>query len=95
MLSKSTTPQIAFRYRTVDSANGVTRQTVKRLADHLGLDETQVIHTALQAMAVKMLPQYEADDGPLTAVQMRQLRKHVPQGKKRSVRSSLIEAVPA
>jgi len=46
-------------------------------------------------MAVKMLPQYEEDDGPLTATQMRQLRKHIPQGKKRSVRSSLIEAVSA
>ena len=46
-------------------------------------------------MAVKLLPQYEADDGPLTAAQVRQIRKGVPQGKKTSVRSSLFEAAPA
>jgi hypothetical protein len=42
-------------------------------------------------MAVKLLPQYEADDGPLTVAQVRQIKKRVPQGKKRSVRSSLFE----
>ena len=50
---------------------------------------------ALYAMAVKLLPQYEADDGPLTASHIRQIRKRVPQGKKRSVRSSLFEGKPA
>ena len=44
---------------------------------------------------VQVLPQYEADDGPLTAVQVRQIKKHVPQGSKRSVRSSLFEAETA
>jgi hypothetical protein len=43
-------------------------------------------------MAVKLLPQYEADDGPLTASQVRQIKKRVPQDKKRSVRSSLFDA---
>jgi len=33
--------QIAFLYRTVDSASGVTRKTVKRLARVLGVDETR------------------------------------------------------
>ena len=33
-------PQIAFRYRMKDSATGVTRSTAKRLADALGVDET-------------------------------------------------------
>ena len=42
-------------------------------------------------MAVKLLPQYEADDGPLTASQIRQLKKCTVPGKKRSVRSSLFE----
>ena len=36
--------QIAFRYRSQDSATGVTRTTAKRLAEVLGVDETQVIH---------------------------------------------------
>lgn len=94
MPTKSSRTQIGFRYRAFDSANGVTRQTAQRLADALGVDETQVIHTALAALAVKMLPLYEADEGPLSGAQMHQLRKHIPQGKQRAVRSSLIETVP-
>jgi len=39
--------QIAFRYRLVDSASGVTRETAKRLAKQLGMDETQAIHHVL------------------------------------------------
>jgi len=95
MAARSPANQIAFRYRPADSATGVTRDTAKRLAQRLGVDETQAIHLALHDMAVKMLPQYEADEGPLTGAQMRQIRKRVPQGKKRSVRSSLFEVEPA
>lgn len=91
MPSRSSANQIAFRYRATDSASGVTRKTAKRLAERLGVDETQAIHQALHALAVKMLPQYEADDGPLSAAQLRQIKKRVPQGTKRSVRSSLFE----
>ena len=87
--------QIPFRYRTTDSATGVTRETAKRLADSLGVDETQMIHHALHALAVKLLPQYEADDGSLTATQLRQIKKRVPQGCKRSIRSSLFETATA
>ena len=91
MSVRSTSNQIAFRYRSVDSATGITRGTAKRLAKKLGVDETQAIHQALRELAVKMLPQYEADDGPLTATQVRQIKKRVPQGSKRSVHSSLFE----
>ena len=94
MPTRSIADQIAFRYRAVDTTTGVTRDTAKRLADHLGVDETQAIHLALHDMAVRMLPQYEADDGPLTAAQMRQIKKRAPQVKKRSVRSSLFEVQP-
>ena len=87
----STIAQIAFRYRATDSTAGVTRQTAKRLAEYLGVDETQLIHRALRELATKILPQYEADDGPLTAAQIRQIKERVPQGSKRSVRSSLLE----
>lgn len=91
MTSRSATIQIAFRYRTVDSPSGVTRKTAKRLAERLGVDETQAIHLALRELAAKVLPQYEHDNGPLSAAQVRQIRKLVPQGTKRSVRSSLVE----
>ena len=58
---KTAASQIAFRYRPQDSATGVTRTTTKRLADVLGVDETQVIHLALHELAKKFLPQYEGD----------------------------------
>ena len=95
MAARSSTDQIAFRYRPADSTTGVTRNTAKRLAERLGVDETQVIHLALHEMAVKLLPQYEADDAPLTAAQIRQIKKRAPQGNKRSVRSSLFEVTSA
>lgn len=95
MRTRAASDQIAFRYRNIDSTTGVTRETAKRLAERLGVDETQIIHIALHEMAVKLLPQYEADDGPLTAAQVRQIKKRIPQGKKRSVHSSLFEAETA
>ncbi|MCP3023763.1 hypothetical protein [Cupriavidus basilensis] len=95
MTTRTPASQIAFRYRSMDSATGVTRETARRLAEHLGVDETQVIHQALHDLAVKILPQYEADDGPLSATQVRQIKKRVAQGTKRSVRSTLFEMEPA
>lgn len=95
MATRKPKVQIAFRYRTVDSASGVTRNTVKRLAEYLGVDETQAIHQALHELAARVLPQYEPDEGPLSAAQVRQIKKRVPQGTKRSVRSSLFETESA
>jgi hypothetical protein len=92
MNSKAVSNQIAFRYRAADTATGVTRATAQRLASHLGVDETQAIHLALHDLALKVLPQYEADDGPLTATQLSQIRKQAPKGAKRSVRSSLFDS---
>ena len=85
------TAQIAFRYRPQDSATGVTRTTTKRLAEVLGVDETQVIHLALHDLATKVLPQYEADEGALTKAQLSQIKKSAPQAKGGQVRSSLFE----
>ncbi|NHZ33448.1 hypothetical protein F0185_07565 [Massilia sp. CCM 8692] len=42
-------------------------------------------------LATRLLPQYDADDGPLTDEQMRDIDNAVPQGVKRSVRSSLFD----
>ena len=95
MTTRSSANQIAFRYRPADSTTGVTRDTAKRLAERLGVDETQAIHLALHDMAVKLLPQYEADEGLLTSAQLQQIKQRVPQGKKKSLRSSLFEVEPA
>ena len=92
MPTKTHTTQIAFRYRNVDSPTGVTRETAKRVAERLGVDETQALHMALYQLAVKVLPQYEPDDGPLTAAQVRQIKKvALASGAKKSVRSSLFD----
>jgi len=88
---KAATAQIAFRYRAQDSATGVTRTTAKRLADLLGVDETQIIHLALHELATKFLPQYEADEGALTKSQLSQIKKTVPKVKGGTIRSSLFE----
>jgi hypothetical protein len=95
MPTRTPANQIAFRYRSTDSATGVTRETAKKLAARLGVDETQAIHHALHELAVKLLPQYEADGGPLTPAQVRQIRKRVPQRGRRSVRSSLFKTETA
>lgn len=91
MHAKARSAQIPFRYRNVDSPTGVTRETARRLAERLGVDETQAIHLALHELAVKVLPQYEQDEGPLTASQVRQIKKVAPLARKKSVRSSLFE----
>ena len=91
MPEKTLSQQIPFRYSNFDSPTGVTRETAKLLAERLGVDETQVIHLALHQLAVKILPQYEQDDSPLTAAQVHQIKKLAPTLKKKSVRSSLFE----
>jgi hypothetical protein len=88
---KTAAAQIAFRYRPKDSTTGVTRTTTKRLADVLGVDETQVIHLALHELATKFLPQYEADEGALTKTQINQVKKSAPKPKGGTLRSSLFE----
>jgi hypothetical protein len=68
-----------LRYRDQDTAYGVTRKTTARLAETLGLSETQVVHVALANLARQTLPRYEPDDGPLTKEQSAAIRKLVPQ----------------
>ena len=70
---------ILLRYREKDSALGISRDTATRLAESLGVSETQVIHVALAQLARQTLPRYEADNGPLTDEQYRAIGKQVPQ----------------
>jgi hypothetical protein len=91
MPARSLANQIAFRYREADTEAGVTRQTAKHLADVLGVDETQAIHRALSELALRLLPQYAPDDGPLSAAQLRQIRKLAGTRKMKSVRSTIVD----
>jgi hypothetical protein len=79
---------ILLRYRDSDTPYGVTRSTTARLAQTLGLSETQVVHVALASLARQTLPRYEADNGPLTPEQMADIRKAQPAGRMK-VRKSL------
>lgn len=76
---KAAGPGILLRYRHKDSAYGVSRATAMKLADTLGVSETQVIHVALAHLAKQALPHYEVDAGPLTDRQYRDIGKLVPQ----------------
>ena len=69
--------------------NGVSRATVSRLAEQLGYTETQVMHYALKRLAKEVLPSYELDDGELSAAQLKAIKRLEPQGRVRSVKSSL------
>ena len=78
---------ILLRYRDKDTAYGVTRKTTTRLAQTLGLSETQVVHVALANLARQTLPRYEADYGPLTQRQMDEIRRMQPPGRMKVAKS--------
>jgi hypothetical protein len=80
---------ILLRYRETDTAYGVSRRTATRLANVLGLSETQVIHVALAQFARQTLPRYEPDEAPLTTEQKNAIRKLQPPGRM-TVKESLL-----
>jgi hypothetical protein len=81
----STASSLLVKFRVKDTPFGVTRETVKKIADLYDLSETEVVHMALSRLAKDELPAYEADDGPLTSRQVQALRKAaaatLPKGK--------------
>lgn len=81
--------RLLLQFRAGNTMTGVTRDTLKQIADRLGFNETQVVHFALARLAKDILPAYEPDDGPLTKKQLNTLRKTVPQDSVHSVKSSL------
>jgi hypothetical protein len=81
--------RLLFRFRPADWSNGISRVTLARLAEALGLTETQVMHDTLKRLAVEVLPAYEADDGELTPEQLDAIRQAEPPGRVHSVSSSL------
>lgn len=85
-------PKLLLQFRPKDSRFGVTRKTVKKMADLLGLSETETALLALANMRDAMLPAYPADDGPFTERQMGAIRKLSPQGGFKPTRS-LIEGI--
>ncbi|MEO8145372.1 MAG: hypothetical protein ABI654_14270 [Betaproteobacteria bacterium] len=78
---------ILLRYRDKDTPYGVTRGTTTRLADTLGLSETQVVHVALARLARQTLPRYELDNGPLTEAQKDAVDRLQPPGRGKVTKS--------
>jgi len=72
---------MVFRFREVDTRFGVSRSTIARLAKHLGLTETEVIHFAVAQLPKEQLPAYAPDDGALTMAQLQRIQKLEPQGR--------------
>jgi hypothetical protein len=81
---------LLFRLRATDTPGGISGPTLAKLSAVLGLPETQVIHQALRKLAAEVLPAYEADDAPVSDRMIKALKKRVPQGRYKSVASSLL-----
>ncbi len=92
-MTTTTAPDaLLMRFQPTDTATKVSRSTLTRLAKQLGYTrEAEVLHYAVRKLADEVLPKYEPDDGPLTAKQLAAIKKAVPQGKLKSVRSSLFD----
>ena len=92
-MTTTTAPDaLLMRFQLTDTATKVSRSTLTRLAKQLGYTrEAEVLHYAVRKLADEVLPKYEPDDGPLTAKQLAAIKKAVPQGKLKSVRSSLFD----
>lgn len=83
------TKNIWLSFPPVDAADAISRATQSRLAPRLGTSKVETIHYALKQLAKEELPIYEPDVGDLTAQQIAAIRKRVPQGRMKSVKSSL------
>ncbi len=80
---------IWLRFPSVDTIDTISRTTLSRLAARLGVSEVETVHYALKQLAKEKSPAYEPDDGPLTRRQIAVIRKREPQGRMKSVKSSL------
>ena len=66
---------LLLKFKAKDSPYGVTRQTLKALAEEMAVSETTVVHLAISRFAKEVLPGYEMDDGPLTKAEVARVRK--------------------
>lgn len=71
--------KLLLQFREKETMFGVTRKTVQKMADQLGLSDTETALLALARLRDSLLPAYELDEGPLTEKQMKAIRKLEPQ----------------
>ncbi|HQS58354.1 MAG: hypothetical protein B7Y56_09725 [Gallionellales bacterium 35-53-114] len=76
---------LLLKFKSKDSPYGVTRETLKALADEMDISETMVVHLAISRLAKEVLPAYGIDEGQLTVGDINRLRKAaepmLPKGK--------------
>lgn len=76
---------LLLKFKSKNSPFGVTRETLKALAEEMGVSETMVVHLAISRFTKEVLPTYEIDDGPLSAADIIRIRKiaqpMLPRGK--------------
>ncbi len=89
MAHEMKTKNIWLRFPSTDTANAISRARLLQLATRLGMSEIETIHYALKLLAKEVSPAYEPDDGDLTAQQIAAIRERVPQGRMKSIKSSL------
>ena len=84
---------LLIKFKVRDSRYGVTRKTLKALAEEMDVSETMVVHLAISRFAQEVLPAYAMDDGPLTTQEIARIRKAaqpmLPKGKMLHKRSLL------
>lgn len=73
-LKRAETSTMLLKFKRKDSLLGVQKTTVKKMADLLGFNETDVVHYALSKLAKEIIPAYELDDGPLTESELKKIR---------------------
>lgn len=83
------TRNIRLHFPRTDTADAISRATLALLAARHGMSEAKTVHYALKQLAKKESPAYEPDDGDLAAWQIAAIRKQVPQGHMKSIKSSL------
>ena len=84
---------LLLKLKSKNSPYGVTRETLKALAEEMDISETMVVHLAIAQFAKEVLPAYEMDDAPLSAADValirRTARPKLPKGKVLATRSLL------
>ena len=82
---------LLLKFKAKDSPYGVTRETLKLLAEEMDVSETMVVHLAISRFAKEVLPAYEMDDGPLKKTDIDFVREKakqmMPKGKVLATRS--------
>lgn len=81
---------LLMRFKAADTRQGVSRETLLRLARQLGYErESEVLHYAVRKLADEVLPKYELDGGPLTRRQLAAIQKAAGPAGRGAVKSKL------